>query len=175
MFTKLLTPVRASTLVFAIAAMLAGVSCTTDSTPNGPTDSQPPAQSPAPTPPAPPTNTTANVTLEVRPNPVPFSGAPITDAASCAGSPNTWFYDQIFTETNGVAVRFTNRTDSFDGRVTNNGATDIQIPAKGTFTLKSRWCSSASVSHTAATTFTGTDANGHPVTASGGTVQLRSK
>src|SRR5204862_401225 len=47
MFTKLLTPVRASILVFAVAAALAGVSCTTDSTPNGPTQPQPPAQTPA--------------------------------------------------------------------------------------------------------------------------------
>ena len=113
--------------------------------------------------------------VDVRPNPVPFSGAPITDVASCSGSANTWFYDQVFTETAGVAVRFTARTDMFDGRVTNNGSADISVPAKGTFTIKSRWCSAQGVSHTARSTFTGTDANGHPVTASGGDVQLRSR
>jgi len=63
----------------------------------------------------------------------------------------------------------------FDGRVTNNGATDVSVPAKGTVTIKSRWCSAAAVSHTAKTTWTGTDANGHTVTASGGDVQLRSR
>ena len=120
-------------------------------------------------------NATGSVRVNINPNPVPFSGAPITDAASCAGSPNTWFYDQVFTETAGVAVKFTNRTDMFDGRVTNNGATDVSVPAKGTVTIKSRWCSAAAVSHTAKTTWTGTDANGHTVTASGGDVQLRSR
>ena len=163
--------VRPWSLVFACAIAVVATSCTTDSTPNAP-DSTPAQQQPAP---PPTTNATANVNVEVRPNPVPFSGAPITDAASCAGSPNTWFYDQIFTETAGVAVKFTNRTDMFDGRVTNNGATDISVPAKGTVTIKSRWCSAASVSHTAKTTFSGTDANGHTINASGGDVQLRSR
>jgi hypothetical protein len=172
MFTKLLTPVRSWSLVFASLALVATVSCTTDKTPNAPDDT--PQQTPAPNPP-PNTNTTANVNVDIRPNPVPFSGAPITDVASCAGSQNTWFYDQVFTETSGVAVRFTSRTDMFDGRVTNNGSADISVPAKGTTTIKSRWCSAAGVAHTARSTFTGTDANGHTVTASGGDVQLRSK
>ena len=163
--------VRPWMLVFVCAIAVAAISCTTDSTPNGPDSSTPAQQQPAPT----NTNGTANVNVEIRPNPVPFSGAPITDAASCSGSPNTWFYDQVFTETAGVAVKFTNRTDMFDGRVTNNGGTDISVPAKGTVTIKSRWCSAAAVSHTAKTTWTGTDANGHTVTASGGDVQLRSR
>jgi hypothetical protein len=162
--------VRPWMLVVVCVAAGAAASCTTDSTPNAP-DS---AQQAAPTPPA-TTNGTASVNIEVRPNPVPFSGAPITDAASCSGSPNTWFYDQVFTETAGVAVKFTNRTDTFDGRVTNNGAADVSVPANGTVTIKSRWCSAAAVSHTAKTTFTGTDANGHTINASGGDVQLRSK
>jgi hypothetical protein len=119
---------------------------------------------------------TANVSVEIRPNPVPFSGAPITDAASCAGSANTWFYEQVFTETAGAAVLFSQRTDEFDGRVTSaNASTAITVPARGSFTLKSRWCSASSVSHTAKTTFYGTDANGHQITVSGGTVQLRSR
>jgi hypothetical protein len=163
--------VRPWMLVLVCVTAVAAVSCTTDSTPNAP-DSAQPQQQPSPTPPA---NGTANVSIDVRPNPVPFSGAPITDAASCSGSPNTWFYDQVFTETAGVAVTFTNRTDTFDGRVTNNGATDVSVPANGTVTIKSRWCSAAAVSHTAKTTFTGTDANGHTINASGGDVQLRSR
>ena len=164
--------VRPWMLVLVCVTAVAAVSCTTDSTPNAP-DSAQPQEQPSPTPANP--NGTANVNIDIRPNPVPFSGAPITDAASCSGSPNTWFYDQVFTETAGVAVKFTNRTDTFDGRVTNNGATDVSVPAKGTVTIKSRWCSAAAVSHTAKTTFTGTDANGHTINASGGDVQLRSK
>jgi hypothetical protein len=150
-------------------------SCGTDNTPTGPSSPQP-AATPAPTPsPQPSPSATANVNIDVRPNPVPFSGAPITDVASCAGSPNTWFYDQNFTETTGVSVHFTHRNDSFDGRVTNDGSADITVPAKGTVTIHSRWCSAQSVSHTAVTTFTGTDANGHTISASGGTVTLRSR
>jgi hypothetical protein len=169
----MLMKLRPWTLVFACSLAFAAASCTNDSTPNAPDDNPAPQQQPSPQPPA--NNGTANVTVEIRPNPVPFSGAPITDAPSCAGSPNTWFYDQVFTETAGVAVRFTNRTDMFDGRVTNNGAADISVPAKSTVTIKSRWCSAAAVSHTAKTTFTGTDANGHTITASGGDVQLSSR
>jgi len=167
------TSARAWTLVFASATALVMASCTTDHTPTGPdtTQQQTPPQNPAP----PAGASMANVTVEIRPNPVPFSGAPITDAASCAGSPNTWFYDQIFTETAGVAVHFTNRTDMFDGRVTNNGNTDISVPAKGTTTIHSRWCSALSVSHTAQSTFSGTDAKNNPITATGGQVQLRSR
>jgi len=172
MLKKLPTLVRPWALVFVCMTALVAVSCTSDKTPNAPDD--PPAPQSAP-PPASNTNATADVSVEVRPNPVPFSGAPITDAASCAGSPNTWFYDQTFTEKTGVAVRFTSRTDMFDGRVTNNGAADISVPAKGTATIKSRWCSAASVSHTAKTTFTGTDANGHTIVVTGGDVQLRSR
>jgi hypothetical protein len=164
--------VRPWTLVAVCGVALAAVSCTTDNTPNGP-DPTPQQQPPSTAPPN--TNAGANVTIEIRPNPVPFSGAPITDAASCASSPNTWFYDQVFTETAGVAVHFTNRTDSFDGRVTNNGTADITVPAKGTVTIHSRWCSAAAVSHTANSTFTGTDTNGHTINASGGDVQLRSR
>ena len=164
--------VRPWTFAAICAVALAAASCTNDSTPNGPDAT--PQQQPPTTPPT-NTNSTANVNIEIRPNPVPFSGAPITDAASCASSPNTWFYDQVFTETAGVAVHFTNRTDTFDGRVTNNGAADITVPANGTVTIHSRWCSAAAVSHTAKTTFTGTDTNGHTINASGGDVQLRSK
>jgi len=175
MLTKSLIPVRALTLASALALMLAGISCTTDSTPNGPSTTPPPQQTPAPTPPTPAPSATANVNVQINPNPVPFSGAPITDVASCAGSPNTWFYDQVFTETAGVTAHFTHLNDSFDGRVTNDGAADITVPAKGTVTIHSRWCSASSVSHTAVSTFSGTDSNGHTINASGGTVQMRSR
>jgi hypothetical protein len=114
--------------------------------------------------------------MQIRPSPVPFSGQAITDVASCAGSANTWFYDQVFTETGGSAVHFTTRTDAFDGRTTtNNGATDITVPARGTTTIHSRWCSTSAASHTAQSTFNGTDAAGHAMTATGGQVHLNGK
>jgi hypothetical protein len=114
--------------------------------------------------------------MQIKPSPVPFSGQPITDVASCAGSANTWFYDQVFTETGGSAVHFTHRTDEFDGRVVNNNiGADITVPAKGTATIRSRWCSASAASHTAKSTFTGTDAAGNAITATGGQVQLNGK
>jgi len=167
---KSLTSVRAWIIALVCVAGFVAASCSTDKSPTAPSSTDPtPA---APTPAAP---STAHVNVNIVPNPVPFSGAPITDVASCAGLANTWFYDQVFTETAGVSVHFTHRNDSFDGRVTNDGGTDITVPARGTFTLHSRWCSSQGVSHTAVSNFSGTDANGHTINASGGTVQLRSR
>ena len=48
-----------------------------------------------------------SVVITVNPNPVPFSGVPVTDEPGCAVLPNTWYYDQVFTETAGVEVTFT--------------------------------------------------------------------
>ena len=64
--------------------------------------------------------------MTISPNPVPFSGQPITDIATCATRPNTWFYDQILKETGGVAVTVTRRVDTFDGAA---GAGDQSKPA----------------------------------------------
>ena len=44
-------------------------------------------------------NATGSVKVSINPNPVPFSGVPVTDTPGCATLPNTWFYDQVFTET----------------------------------------------------------------------------
>jgi len=167
-----LKSVRSLTLALVCASGLVAASCSSDKSPTAPSA---PAPAPAQPAPQPAPASTANLNVNIVPNPVPFSGAPITDVASCSGSPNTWFYDQVFTETAGVSVHITHRNDSFDGRVTNDGSADITVPARGTFTLHSRWCSSQGVSHTAVTNFSGTDANGHPINASGGTVQLRSR
>jgi hypothetical protein len=113
------------------------------------------------------------LTVSVSPNPVPFSGQPITDAASCAGYENTWFYDQTLTETGGAAVTITARVDKFDDKVANNVTNlNMQVPAKGTLVVRSRWCSGAGTMHTAQTSFGGTDQNGNRVTVNGPTVRL---
>jgi hypothetical protein len=57
---------------------------------------------------------------------VPFSGAPITDAAECANYANTWFYDTVLQETGGGNVTFTSRVDLFDGK-TANSLTGLKI------------------------------------------------
>ena len=46
------------------------------------------------------------LTVKVSPNPVPFSGQPI-NTGPCIGNPNTWFYNEVFTESAGVLVKLT--------------------------------------------------------------------
>lgn len=104
----------------------------------------------------------------VRPNPVPFSGQPITDVATCAGSKNTWFYEHEIQETAGVAVTFTTETHRFDGAIASNRTgLNISVPARGSVKMNRRWCSSSPSGHTTQTTMTGTDANGNAVTLTG--------
>src|SRR5262245_44911792 len=109
-------------------------------------------------------NPTGSVRVSINPNPVPFSGVPVTDTPGCATLPNTWYYDQVFTETAGNAVTLTARTDFFDGFSVNiiNGIA-IDIPARGTTTLKARWCSGNKENHTAQSTFSGVDSLGNQV------------
>jgi hypothetical protein len=112
------------------------------------------------------------VEVTINPNPVPFSGQPITDVASCRDRPNTWFYDQVLREVGGVAVTVTERVDTFDGAVTSRSNPSLQIRANGSTTLRTRWCSSSAAAHTAQTTFSGTDANGRSWSLAGPTVRL---
>ena len=153
--------------------------CAKSTTSPSPTPSSPPAPTPTPTPaptPAPtPVPLTAKVDITINPNPVAFSGQPITDAASCAGSPNTWFYQQIFKEDGGVTATVTSRIDRFDGRIVNNVSNlNLVIVAMGAMTIQSRWCSSQAVAHTAQSSFGGTDANGHTFSVDGPVVNLKS-
>jgi hypothetical protein len=154
-------------VLFAILAGVAACSGETQS-PMEPTST--PVSAPA----APAAPATASVQIAINPSPVPFSGQPITDSAGCAGSKNTWFYQQNFKENGGVTVTFTSRIDKFDGRVVNNGAINLVLPALGATTLSSRWCSSQAVAHTAQSSFSGTDANGHTITVDGPVVALQS-
>jgi hypothetical protein len=109
-------------------------------------------------------NPTGSVKVAINPNPVPFSGAPVTDDPDCATKPNTWYYDQVFTESAGTAVTLTSRIDFFDGFTINNiQGIAIDIPAKGTTSLKARWCSGNKTNHTAQSTFSGVDSHGNPV------------
>jgi hypothetical protein len=106
---------------------------------------------------------------------VAFSGQPITDVAGCNGRANTWFYDQVLRETGGVAITVTERVDSFDGAVTSRSNPGISIPANGSSTIRTRWCSSSPSAHTAQTNFSGTDASGRTWTMTGPTVRLQAK
>jgi hypothetical protein len=120
-----------------------------------------------------PAGSPASVQVSVNPNPVPFSGAPITDAPECKGYAFTWFYDTVLQEIAGNSVTFTTRVDTFDGNVANNlTGLKIVLGPHDTVTLRTRWCSGASTSHSAQSIFGGVDASGNAVTASGQVAQL---
>lgn len=174
---KSTNPLRTWCIVFACLAALMATACgSTEPTPTEPTPvSQPTPTPPPPPPPSPTPQATGKLEIEIRPNPVPFSGQPITDTPACANSRNTWFYEQILKETGGSELTITGRVDKFDGRVVNtrNDLT-IKVPARGSTTLTSRWCSAQAVAHTAQTSFTGKDASGNSINVDGPTVELRS-
>jgi hypothetical protein len=162
---RLLVPVAA-----CVAAMT-GAACSSDSSsPTTPSSSVTPApSSPAPAPAA----TQGSVQVAINPNPVPYSTTPIAGCA--ATSKSTWFYDQMLRETGGVAVTFTSRIDRFDGREVNKPTgLNLVVPANGSLAVATKWCSGAAVSHTAQTTFMGTDAKGNPITVEAPVANLRS-
>ena len=153
-------------LLLMCCAALIVVTCKESASPTGPTSTPPPTTTLPPS--------TGSVKVEVEPNPVPFSGQPVTDAGpGCKDVKNTWFYDHVFTETGGSEVTFTNRTDTFDGFIVNElSGLKIVVQANGTLTLHTRWCSGNPTEHTARSSFTGTDASGKVVTVTGPIAQL---
>lgn len=158
---------RGCSVLFVCIAALAAACSSSNSSPTAPSSS---ASTP---PPPPPGAVTASVQITVNPNPVPFSGTPITDAAQCAGYADTWFYDQVLQEFGGTDVKFTTRVDTFDDKLANNlTGLNISVPAHGSAVLHTRWCSGAGIAHTAQTTLTGTDAKGNVVTVTGPVARL---
>jgi len=162
--------------VFPIAACvvaMSGAACSSDSSsPTAPSSSTTPAaSSPAPAPA--PAATQGSVQITINPNPVPYSTTPIAGCVATAKS--TWFYDQVLRETSGVTVTFTSRIDKFDGRVVNQPTgLNLKVNGNNSLTVPTKWCSSQAVSHTAQTTFVGTDAKGNAVTIEGPVANLRS-
>jgi len=153
-------------LLLMTAAALLSVSCGNDSSPTEPSSTPPPAANLPPS--------TGTVKVDVEPNPVPFSGQPVTDAGKgCEGVKNTWYYDQVLTESGGSEVTFRNRIDTFDGFTINElSGLNIVVQANGTLTLHTRWCSQTPKDHVARSSFTGTDASGKMVTVTGPNVNL---
>jgi hypothetical protein len=140
-------------VVFLFGGFLVSSGCGSSSNPAGPSDN--PGSS----------NSTGSVRVTVNPNPVPFSGKPITDVAACAQRNNTWYYTLILEETGGAGVTFHSQIDAFDGFVVNDlKGISISIPPGGKVTLSPRWCSSTNENHTAQHKFTGTDSQGNAVT-----------
>ena len=159
--------VRFVPMLLLSIAMLGSASCGSNGTPTAPTP--PPPTSPQP----PPVTGSGAVQITIVPNPVPYSGQPITDDTACANRNNTWYYEQVLKEVGGAEVVLTNRVDTFDGwPVYERSNLNIVVPANGTITIKTRWCSASSSEHNAHTTFSGRDAKNNPVTATGGVVKL---
>lgn len=158
----------------AVCGAALAVPACNDSNPNSPSEVPPPPVVTQPPPSNPPPGSPAGaLSVAINPNPVPHSGTPITDSAGCANVRYTWFYEQVIQETGGSAVTITNRIDLFDDRETNNvGNLNMAVGARGSTTVRSRWCSSTRAEHTAQTRFTGTDAAGRTVTVLGPKVRL---
>jgi hypothetical protein len=151
-------------VVFLLAGFIATSGCSSSSNPAGPTDTPPPANNNPTPPPSSSTGRTGSVTVTINPNPVPFSGKPITDIAGCARRNNTWYYELTLKDSGGAPVTFNAQIDAFDGFVVNNlTGIKVVVPANGEIKLNPRWCSSTSAKHTAQHTFSGTDSNGNAV------------
>lgn len=164
---------RASLRWLAVAACTVVLAAGCNSNPNAPSEDPPITSNPPPPSPPPPANPTGALTVTINPNPVPHSGQPIADSAGCANVRYTWYYDQVIQETGGSPVTITNRVDLFDDRETNNvGNLSIVVPANGSTTVRSRWCSSNRAEHSSQTRFTGTDASGRAVSILGPRVRL---
>ena len=160
------------TLLPGLIAFVA-IGCGSESSPPTAPTTPSPVVTPAPTP-TPPAR--GRVEMSVVPNPVPYSGDRIADVPGCVTSQNTWFYDQILTETGGSTVTFTQRIDLFDNSRTNDRSDlNIELPANGSITLRTRWCSATSVEHTAESRFSGKDAAGNEISVTSGVVRLMQK
>jgi hypothetical protein len=143
--------------LLVVVATIAATGCGSSSSPTAPSSAAPP-----------PGAAPATVQITVNPNPVPFSGAPITDAAECANFADTWFYDQVLQEFGGNTVTFTSRIDTFDGKTANNlTGLRMVIGPHASLTLHTRWCSGAGISHAAQSIFSGVDGNGNVVSVTG--------
>jgi hypothetical protein len=141
-------------VVFLVAGLLSA--CSSSSNPAGPSDGSNNNNTSV--------GRTGSISVTVNPNPVPFSGKPITDVAGCANRNNTWYYELTLKESGGATVTFTSQIDAFDGFVVNNlTGIKVTVPANGELKLNPRWCSSTSDKHTSQHTFSGTDSNGNSV------------
>jgi hypothetical protein len=166
---------RTWSIVFACAAVLITAACGSIE----PSPTAPSPTSPAAAPSSGPATSTAPGKLEVtvNPNPVPWSGQPITDSAGCANVPNTWFYDQVLRNSGGNTINVSDRTDYFNDReVSKRTALGIVLEPGATTSIRTRWCSSASGAQSAQTNWGATDVKtGAVLTVNGPKLTLRSR
>ena len=113
------------------------------------------------------------VRITIDPEPVPYSGQPITDVASCRDLKHTWFYDQTVHAETGIGITIQIRENFFDGRFVNRNSDKIWIKGNGTAVLKVRWCSGYKVFHYTQTRFKFTDDEGGQFEVNGPWVRLQ--
>lgn len=113
------------------------------------------------------------VRIIVDPEPVPYSGQPITDSPSCRNLRHTWFYEQKVHGETGIGITIQIRENFFDGRFVNRNSEKIWIRGNGTAVLKTRWCSGYKIFHYAQTRFKFTDDEGGQFEVNGPWVRLQ--
>lgn len=162
-----------SLVALCLAALVAAACGAIEPSPTSPS----PTPTPTPTPGPATSSGGGRLEIAVNPNPVPWSGQAITDSAGCANVPNTWFYDQVLTNSGGNTISVSDRTDYFNDReVSKRTALGIVINPGASTTIKTRWCTSQSGSQTAQTNWGATDlTTGAVITAIGPRVTLRAK
>jgi hypothetical protein len=138
----------------------------TGSWPPGPPPSAPPGV-PVPTPPS----THPRVTIKVNPEPVLYSGQPITDTPACRNLPHTWFYDVHLHGETGIRVNFSERDNFFEGRFVGRSG-GFELAPNGTVVLHVRWCSGYPKFHYTQHRFKGTDEYGEKVEISSPWIRL---
>lgn len=124
----------------------------------GSIEPSPTSPSPTPAPSPAPGSVGGRLAVTVAPNPVPWSGQAIADAAGCTNVPNTWFYTQVLTNSGTNAITVNDRVDLFNGaQVSTRGSLGIALAAGATTSITTRWCSVASGAQTAQTNWSGVD------------------
>ncbi|HEY6360380.1 MAG TPA: hypothetical protein VIX63_04710 [Vicinamibacterales bacterium] len=114
--------------------------------------------------------------VEVTPNPVPWSGAQISDGG-CGDVPNTWFYSQVLRNTSESTIVVSDRTDYFNNReVSRRSNLGITLDPGAQTAVTTRWCSASSGFQTAQTNWSVTDTTTAAVlTVAGPRVMLQAK
>jgi hypothetical protein len=164
------------------AALLLAVACgSTSPAAPSPTPDPAPAPAPAPTPPppaptppppapTPPPAGPGKLAIEVSPNPVPYSGAPVSGCSSA--SPHTWTYNQVLRNVGGTAFTLTRRANYFDGSKISEPSVSITIQPGQSHTQPTAWCSSQNIEHTTRTDWFGEDTQKNKVDLTGPTIRL---
>ena len=148
-----------------LCAALLGVGCSEDSSGSKSGDSAGSTSTPGGT-------KTANVQIVNQPSPVPWSGAPVNNPV-CAGISETWMFNTVLTEIGGVDVTFTTTRNTIDMTRTDEFQGMIKVEALKSVTLPRAFCFNDRNQHTIVSTFSGTDANGSPVSVTAPAARLQ--